>query len=70
MIEVLQEVTDWKECPTLNKSNGTYWVQKRSGNLLAFKPPGGERKVFDSSKKLFSKSRRKFKLIETIEEME
>ena len=62
MVEILQEVTDWVDNPSLNDSNGIYWVCKRQG-LVAFQPPQGEKVVFEKPMRNFSKTRRKFKKI-------
>lgn len=62
MIEILQEVTDWVDSPSLNECNGTYWVCKKRG-LVAFQPHNGEKVVFENPMRNFSKTRRKFKKI-------
>jgi len=62
-IDILQEVTDWTGHQSLNKANGVYWVQKKTGYLVAFQAPGKEKKVFKNPLKKFSKARRKFKKI-------
>lgn len=61
-MEVLQEVTVWDN-EALNRNNGIYWVND-AGNLVAFQPPGGEKKEFKNSLKQFSKTRRKFVVLE------
>lgn len=59
-IEILQEITEWAD-KSFNSNNGIYWVDKKSGNLIAYKHPNGEKKTFKTPMKKFSKSRRKFK---------
>lgn len=66
MLQVFKEVTEWDD-PSLNEKNGTYWVNS-AGNLVAFEPPGGPRKVFKNPLKGFSKSYRKFQKLGTIDE--
>ena len=69
MIEVLQEVTDWGPGQeNLTAKNGIYWVQKKSGWLVAHQATGGEKRTFKQPMKKFSKSRRKFKKIGDIAE--
>lgn len=65
-IEVLKEITQWDE-PTLTANNGTYWVNS-AGHLVAFQSPNGPRTVFKNPLKGFSKTRRKFEKLGTIDE--
>jgi hypothetical protein len=62
-VEILQEVTNWENCPWMNKCNGIYWVEKKTGWLIAHQPIGKEKNLFKTPMKKFSKSRRKFKKI-------
>ena len=61
MIEVLKETT-----PELLPH--TYYVNKKSGKLIAFHPVDGELKVYDIPKS-FSKRYRKFEKIDEITEL-
>ena len=59
MIQVMQEITDWKDQPV---ANGQYHLNSY-GFLVAYQAPGGDLKKFKKPMKQFSKSRRKFELI-------
>lgn len=59
MIEVLKETTK-------DLLPHTYYVNKKSGKLVAFMPVGGELKVFGVPKS-FGKRFRKFELIGEVE---
>jgi len=61
VIEVLKETT-----PELLPH--TYYVNKKSGKLIAFQPVDGELKVYDIPKS-FSKRYRKFEKIDEIDEL-
>jgi|TARA_Y100000389_G_scaffold48997_1_gene44591 hypothetical protein len=66
-IDVLREVTQWDE-PSLTANNGIYWVN-RAGHLVAFQSPNSDnRTVFKNPLKGFSKSRRKFEKIGSLDE--
>ena len=64
MIEILQEITDWRD---ENISNGIYHVNQ-SGGLVAYQPATGKLKTFKKPIKGFSKARRKFKRIGFVKE--
>lgn len=64
-IEVLQEITDWGD---LGIYNGIYYVNDKD-QLIAYKGPDGKLKQFSKPMKRFSRSRRKFRKLETIDRL-
>jgi len=60
MIEILQEITEWKDMP--NMKNGIYHVNS-AGNLVGYQSADGELRMYKVPMKQFSKARRKFKKI-------
>ena len=64
MIQVLQEVTEWKNAEI---RNGIYYVNDQT-QLVAYKSASGNYKEFIKPIKGFSKSRRKFVVIDEIAE--
>jgi len=63
MITILKEVTDWG---TGSVSNGTYYVNDY-GYLVAYTPANGVYKKFKEPIKQFSKARRKFENVGTVD---
>ena len=61
MITMLQEFTDWGDAPV---KNGVYHVNEHD-QLVAYHPPMGKLKEFKVPMKGFSKSRRKFTVLDT-----
>ena len=62
MIDIIQEVTDWGPGQKgLTAKNGIYWIDQKTGWLLAHQANDGEKRIFKKPMKKFSKSRRKFK---------
>ena len=59
MIEILQEITDWGEDKV---SNHIYYVRNKT-SLIAYIKEGTKKKITFPKPLLFSKSRRKFKVI-------
>jgi len=64
-IDVLQEITDWKG---LDIHNGIYYVNDKD-QLIAYRGKDNELKVFSKPMKRFSRSRRKFRKLETIDSL-
>ena len=59
MIEILQEITDWGEDKV---SNHIYYVRNKT-SLIAYIKEGTKKKITFPKPLLFSKSRRKFKVV-------